>query len=135
MYFRTLIFVHSSPEKNAFTFIIAIPSAFYVDYQLVGEKMQASGHVFVALDHVRWHLSVSPGLSVFLQCQICWEEKTCFSWIRCPNVHVPPKLTFIVIGSDRDAKLDFYGFWAISQSNCQLFRSLLVISNLASPPP
>ena len=32
-------------------------------------------------------------------------------------------------------QVGFLWFWAISQSSCQLFRSLLVISNLASPPP
>lgn len=40
MYFRTFDFCSFfSQQKNAFTFIIALPSALDVDYQLVGEKM------------------------------------------------------------------------------------------------
>ena len=67
-------------------------------------------------------LIMSVGTLVFRQaflsfCNVKFvgRKKTCFACIRCPNVHVPPKLTFIVIGSGRDAKLDFYGFgpWAI----------------------
>lgn len=52
-------------------------------------------------------LIMSVGTLVFRQvflsfCNVKFvgRKKTCFSWIRCPNVHVPPKLAFIVIGSD-----------------------------------